>query len=73
MAVKRHFRNDPLFGTRFIATINNHLNNLLDEYENTDQPSEISMEYFSMSHIFYQVKRGSFLFTLCNQKDNLKV
>ena len=64
MAVKRHFRNDPLFGARFIAAIDNHLNNLLDECENADQPSEINMEYFSMSHIFHQVERGSFQFTL---------
>ena len=64
IAVKGHFRDDSLFGGSFIAGLDNHINILLDECENVEQPNEIAPEYFSMSHMFFQVERGTFNFSL---------
>lgn len=61
--IKRHFKNDPLFGARLISAIDNHFNLLLDECESASSPNDIK-SYFSIKHIFQQVERGSFNFTL---------
>ena len=64
ITVKRHFRDDSMFGGRFIAGLDNYINILLDECENAEQPNEISPESFSMSHVFFQVECGTFNFSL---------
>ena len=62
--MKHHFRDDILFGGRFITALDNHINDLLDECENVEQPRGVDPKCFSMSHVFHQVERGAFNFSL---------
>ena len=62
-AIRRHFKNDPLFGARFISTVDNNINLLLDECEGVSNAKHIS-SCFSMGHIFQKIERGSFLHML---------
>ena len=58
-SIKRHFKNDPIFGDRLISAIDDHANLILDECESAYEPQEIE-SHFSMKHFLQQVERASF-------------
>ena len=54
-AIRRHFKNDPLFGAKFISVVDNHNNLLLNECEGVFNPKNI-LSYFSINQNFNRQK-----------------